>query len=47
MVNRLVLYLIVHRTALRYGANQLRRSLAGHVEIVAAREVHNSDGCAP
>lgn len=43
MINRLVLQPIVHRTALRYDADQLRRSLAEHVEIVAALEAHDSD----
>lgn len=43
MINRLVLQPIVHRTALRYDADQLRRSLAEHVEIVAALEAHDPD----
>lgn len=43
MINRLVLQPIVHRTALRYDADQLRRSLAEHVEIVAALEAHDAD----
>ena len=43
MINRLVLQPIVHRTALRYDADQLRRSLAEHVEIVAALEARDSD----
>ena len=43
MINRLVLQPIVHRTALRYDADQLRRSLAKHVEIVAALEAHDAD----
>ena len=43
MINRLVLQPIVHRTALRYDADQLRRSLAEHVEIVAAIEAHDPD----
>jgi DNA-binding GntR family transcriptional regulator len=43
MINRLVLQPIVHRTALRYDGDQLRRSLAEHVEIVAALEAHDAD----
>jgi DNA-binding GntR family transcriptional regulator len=43
MINRLVLQPIVHRTALRYDADQLRRSLTEHVEIVAALEAHDAD----
>lgn len=43
MINRLVLQPIVHRTALRYDADQLRRSLAEHVEIVAALEARDAD----
>ena len=43
MINRLVLQPIVHRTALRYDADQLRRSLAEHVEIIAALEAHDGD----
>ncbi|WP_174298228.1 GntR family transcriptional regulator [Sphingomonas bacterium] len=43
MINRLVLQPIVHRTALRYDADQLRRSLAEHVEIVAALEARDPE----
>ena len=43
MLNRLVLQPIVHRTALRYDADQLARSLSEHVEIVAALERRDSD----
>ena len=43
MINRLVLQPIVHRTAQRYDADQLRRSLAEHVEIVAALEARDPD----
>jgi DNA-binding GntR family transcriptional regulator len=43
MINRLVLQPIVHRTALRYNADQLRRSLAEHDEIVAALAAHDAD----
>jgi DNA-binding GntR family transcriptional regulator len=43
MINRLVLQPIVHRTALRYDGDQLRRSLAEHVEIVAALEARDRD----
>jgi len=43
MINRLVLQPIVHRTALRYDPDQLRRSLAEHEEIVAALEAHDAD----
>lgn len=43
MINRLVLQPIVHRTALRYDGDQLRRSLAEHVEIVAALEARDAD----
>ncbi len=43
MINRLVLQPIVHRTALRYDADQLRRSLSEHVEIVAALEARDAD----
>jgi DNA-binding GntR family transcriptional regulator len=43
MINRLVLQPIVHRTALRYDADQLRRSLAEHDEIVAALAAHDAD----
>ncbi|HEX8445771.1 MAG TPA: GntR family transcriptional regulator [Sphingomonas sp.] len=43
MINRLVLQPIVHRTALRYDADQLRRSLAEHIEIVAALEARDAD----
>jgi DNA-binding GntR family transcriptional regulator len=43
MINRLVLQPIVHRTALRYDAEQLRRSVAEHVEIVAALEARDAD----
>lgn len=41
MINRLVLQPIVHHTAMRYDADQLRRSLAEHVEIVAALEARD------
>ena len=41
MINRLVLQPIVHRTALRYDPEQLRRSLSEHVEIVAALEARD------
>jgi len=43
MINRLVLQPIVHRTALRYDGDQLRRSLAEHIEIVAALEARDRD----
>lgn len=43
MISRLVLQPIVHRTALRYDAAQLRRSLAEHVEIVSALEARDGD----
>lgn len=43
MLNRLVLQPIVHRTALRYDADQLARSLSEHVEIVAALEQRDGD----
>ena len=43
MINRLVLQPIVHRTALRYEPEQLRRSLSEHVEIVAALEARDPD----
>ena len=42
MINRLVLQPIVHRTALRYDADQLRRSVSEHAEIVAALEARDS-----
>lgn len=43
MVSRLVLLPIVHRTALRYDAHQLRRSLSEHIEIVAALEAGDAE----
>ncbi|QTH20175.1 GntR family transcriptional regulator [Rhizorhabdus wittichii] len=43
MINRLVLQPIVHRTAMRYGREQLERSLAEHVEIVAALDRRDRD----
>ncbi len=43
LVNKLVLPAIVHRTALRYDADQLRRSLAEHVEIVSALDARDPD----
>lgn len=43
MINRLVLQPIVHRTALRYDADQLHRSLAEHIEIVAALQAQDAD----
>lgn len=43
MLNRLVLQPIVHRTAMRYDADQLSRSLSEHVEIVAALEQRDGD----
>jgi DNA-binding GntR family transcriptional regulator len=43
MIKRLVLQPIVHRTALRYGREQLERSLAEHVEIVAALDRRDKD----
>ncbi len=43
MIKRLVLQPIVHRTALRYSSVQLTRSVAEHVEIVAALKQHDPD----
>lgn len=43
LINRLVLQPIVHRTALRYGPEQLERSLSEHVEIVAALRHRDRD----
>lgn len=43
MLNRLVLQPIVHRTAMRYDANQLSRSLSEHAEIVAALEQRDGE----
>ena len=43
MLKRLVLLPLVDRTARRYDADQVRRSLADHVEIAAAISRHDGD----
>lgn len=43
MLNKLVLQPIVHRTALRYGRDQLERSISEHEEITAALRARDRD----
>jgi DNA-binding GntR family transcriptional regulator len=43
MIKRLVLQPVVHRTALRYSADQLSRSVAEHGQIVLALAQHDAD----
>jgi DNA-binding GntR family transcriptional regulator len=43
MISRLVLVPVLHRTAHRYTAAELRRSLAEHEEIIAAFEVSDAE----
>ncbi len=43
MIKRLVLQPIVHRTAMRYNAEELSRSVAEHAQIVSALAQHDAD----